>query len=575
MELEERPEEAVEVLLAQVSGRYLGKLVKSKVMVSKIGEIGAEIYAKLWKCPACNYSHEAGLNDDRVKCKECNKIMNCKGELKRDFKEIEVEEVLNNLDRQPERLRVKIIGKLLQTKKIEFIQPGDTIELKGYVEEEKVRQKLDRIILKYYILAETIEKNAVEEDESLTEDDIKQIQEIAKDKPIEKLRDSLAPNIYDYEKVKTALLLQMVRGPENMPNNRPRIHILLVGSPSSGKSKLAEAVHAKMPKSIYGSGENMSKAGLISSMEKDELSGRWGIRAGSICRANRNMLIIDELDKLNKEDRDGLHTPMEMGLVLVDKAGLHAQILADTSILGCCNPKNGKFDLSHMDSIQSQINLPEPLMTRFDLIWIIQDKIDKDRDEKIIRSLMVTNKVKPIISEKVFKKYIQYCSRLTPELTEDVEDTVVKIISELRQTYLKLPNKEGKSAITFRQAGGLIRLATAAAKLRLSPKVELCDLKLAEDLMLDALQSAGFGKDFNSFEYAALYGGTTNKKIALIDQIKNEIKNQILTGNKNEDNIKKKLLENKFPEKEVNKLFFTLRQEGTIIGRADNVSWFS
>jgi DNA replicative helicase MCM subunit Mcm2 (Cdc46/Mcm family) len=232
MKLEDTPEEAQEVLLAQVNGRLLGRLVKTKVMVSKVGELGAEIYAKKWNCQACSNDYELSLGEEPSKCKACGGKLYPNKELKRDFKEIEVEELLNNLERQPERMRVKIIDRLLLTKKIEFLRPGDVVEVVGEVCEERIKVKLDRVILRYYILAKKIDKSQEEEEEDLTEEDLKQIKELSKNNPIEKLRDSLAPHIHDYEKIKTALLLQLVRGPEIMPNVRPRIHVLLCGEAS-------------------------------------------------------------------------------------------------------------------------------------------------------------------------------------------------------------------------------------------------------------------------------------------------------------------------------------------------------
>lgn len=564
-----------ELSLAEVNGKYLDKLIKTKVMISKSSQINKEIYGNEWTCANCGDKFEEPLFSILEFCPNCKTRKLFKKELKRDFKEIEVEEILENLTRQPERLRARIVGRLLFTKKVETLQPGDIVELVAYVKEERVKSKLDRIILNYYLLIDEFNKSDIgQEDENINEEDLNQIKELSKNNPIDKLRDSLAPNIYDYDKIKTALLLQMVRGPESMENVRPTIHILLCGSASVAKSKLAENVHSKSPKSIYGSGENMSKAGLVATMEKDDLSGRWSIRAGTICRANKSLVIIDELDKLSKEDRDGLHTPMEMGKVLVDKAGIHASMNADTSILGCCNPKNGRFDLTHMDSIQSQINLPEPLMSRFDLIWIMQDFIDKEKDEKILRSLMSTKKKSGLVSDKLFKKYIKYASSLCPVINEEVQETLIEIVSNLRQRYKVMQDKSGKGTITFRQAGGLIRLSIASAKLRLSDKVELRDLKLAEELMLDALESAGFSRDFNQLEYAALYGGTTKKKMDLNERLKEEIRVLLSKGISTEEGIEKDLVL-KYSEKDVSRLMNQLRQEGTLVGKFDNLKWIS
>jgi replicative DNA helicase Mcm len=264
---------------------------------------------------------------------------------------------------------------------------------------------------------------------------------------------------------------------------------------------------------------------------------------------------------------------MEMGRVLIDKAGMHADVQADASILGCCNPKNGKFKTDLMESIQSQINLPEPLMTRFDLIYIMKDKVNKERDEKILRSLLTTNKIRSPVSDKLFKKYINFASKLEPSMTEEVQDTFVSIISDLRQVYQKMENKDDKSAISFRQAGALIRLAVASAKLRLSEKVELVDLKLAEDLMLDALESSGFARDFNAIEYAALYGGTTSRKIKLLDAIKLDIKEFVVGGIVDEEILRKRMNEKGVQDKDFYKVFNNLREEGTLYGKHNDLRW--
>lgn len=573
MEIPLTPVDVAEVNLANVSSRYSGKLVRSRVMVSKSSEIASEIYAIEWACKECRAITETPFSGTGY-CRDCNIPMRKQGEKIRDFKEIEVEEILGNLDRQPERMKCKIIGRMLTTKKIEFLQAGDVIDLTAYVESEKVKARMDRIILNYYLLAEELKLvNDEREEDPISPEDIEDIKKLALENPITKLRDSLAPNIQGYDNIKTALLLQMVRGSENLHNVRPTIHILLCGVASVSKSKLAEASHAKMPRSLYGSGENMSKAGLIASMEKDALSGRWGVRAGTICRANKSIVVIDELDKLNAEDRNGLHTPMEMRKVLVDKAGIKVELSADASILGCCNPKNGKFDLTHMDSIQSQINLPESLMSRFDLIFVMLDKIDQERDEKILRSLMSPGKARATINEKLFKKYIKYASRLEPVIQDDVQDTIVEIVTSLRQRYKSMTDKKDKTPITFRQAGGLIRLATASAKLRLSDKVEMVDLKLAEELTLDALESAGFGRDFNGVEYAALYGGTTKKKMDLMEMVKKDTADFIKAGVNSEETIKKHFLNQKVSEKDFEKVWYQLRKEGTVIGPPSSIKF--
>lgn len=568
-----------EISLADIRGKLLGKLIKTKVMVSKVGEINKECYGSTWECPKCGKVCEESLF---IKDKFCRhgqsriKMENV-GDLTRDFKEIEVEEMLDTLssERQPERKRAKIVGNLLEKKKIINLSPGTIVEITGYVVEERTKAKMDRLIFNYSILVETLNiKDIDEDDEILSEEDISKIKEMSKDNILEKLRDSLAPNIYDFENIKTSLLLQMVRGSNKLTNSRSRIHILLCGDPSTCKSKLAEAVHLKSPRSVYGSGEGMSKTGLTSVLEKDELSGRWGVRAGSICRANKSLMIIDEMDKLNEDDKNALNRPMESGIVTVDKVGIHADLPADTCVLGCCNPKKGTFNISHLDSIQSQLNLPAPLMTRFDLIYIIKDEVNLERDTKIWESMFSENEAKGPISTKMFKKYIKYASKIEPTITPEAKKYSIDLCNKLRQAHIKRQETEKKeSPFSFRQGGGIVRLAYASAKLRLSDKVEVCDFELAEKLTMDALKSLGFGNGLNGIEYNALYGGTTAKKQSLIDSVKSLVKNEISQNNRDEDEIKKKILSVGIPEKEFDKIWNQFRKEGTIIGSRTNISY--
>ena len=139
------------------------------------------------------------------------------------------------------------------------------------------------------------------------------------------------------------------------------------------------------------------------------------------------------------------------------------------------------------------------------------------------------SEIKGPISDRMFKKYIKYASKIEPSITPEAKKYSIDLGNKLRQAYLKRQNidpYDDESPFSFRQGGGIVRLAYASAKLRLSDKVEVCDFELAEEITMDSLSSLGFGNKLDGIEYNALYGGTTSKKQSLIDSISTLIKNK-------------------------------------------------
>jgi len=564
-------DEIFEVEIPDISSKLIGKKVHIKGMIAKSTEILNERYKTSYECGEC-YNQVSVKGTKPWMCFKCKAkgVMRKIDEMFRDFRDIEIEETLENIDRQPERIRIRILGDLLEKEEIKKIQIGQLIDLIGIVDKEKIKVKNDREIYSYYLLASVL--NIIDYSEKvkeMDEEDMVQIVELSKNNPLEMFSKCLAPNIFGYESIKKSIILQAIRGPETLKNVRPRIHILIVGEPATSKSKLAWEAHLKTPKSIYGSGDNMSSAGLSASVEKDELSGRWIARAGILCRANKSLVIIDEIDKLKSDDKKALHTPMEQGIIIVDKAGIHQVLNADCSILACCNPKKGSFDTSGYNAITEEVKLPEAIISRFDLIFYLRDEVDTIKDKKIIKSFF--EKEEEIIKTDLFKKYINFASKIEPEISEEVKKNLEELYEKLRASS-KYSNE---NKITARQAGGLIRLAVASAKIRLSSKVELKDLEIAEELMLDSLQSIGFARKLNSLDQASLYSNTTRKKMNVQTQLISLIKDLIISGNNTEKGLEESLLSKGFAMDLYKKVLDGLKRDGTILGNYNDLKWIN
>jgi replicative DNA helicase Mcm len=215
------------------------------------------------------------------------------------------------------------------------------------------------------------------EEIEISQDDEEMIMAMSRDPEIyENIRKSIAPSIYGYEDVKEALGLQLVSGFEkNLPDGariRGDIHILLVGDPGIAKSQLLRYMIKISPRGIYTSGKSSTSAGLTATAVKDELGdGRWTIEAGALVLADKGIAAIDEMDKMNNEDKSALHEAMEQQTISVAKAGVMATLKSRCSLLAAANPKLGRFD--KYEPIAPQINLTPALMSRFDLIFVLTD----------------------------------------------------------------------------------------------------------------------------------------------------------------------------------------------------------
>jgi DNA replicative helicase MCM subunit Mcm2 (Cdc46/Mcm family) len=229
-----------------------------------------------------------------------------------------------------------------------------------------------------------------EEDMELTEEDIDKIKEIARGNPLQLLAENVAPSIFGNEEIKKAIILQLAKGVKKQRGaggtyTRGDINILLSGDPGQAKSVMGKETVLRCPNGRYVSGTRSSGVGLCASLRKDELLGSWALEAGIIVLCSGSLVVVDELDKMDKEQLSSLYEPLETQTVTLNKAGISATLKAETSILAAANPIKGKFDIRQ--PLASQIDLPPPLLNRFDLIFILLDKVDEARDRESVQHL--------------------------------------------------------------------------------------------------------------------------------------------------------------------------------------------
>ena len=464
--------------IRRISSSEIGRMIHFTGIVTKASTVRQQIVEATYECQYCG--NEITSTAHITTCPKCEKkqlMLDLKRSTFEDVQFLVVQEETEALSsgRMP-----KSIDVVLKDDLVDAVKPGDRVLVSGIVGIKK-----DKSLYKLYVEANHIESltKGTEEIE-ISQRDEEVIRKVAKDPDlISKLIASVAPSIYGMDEVKEAILYMLVGGVTKVTPDgirlRGDINILLVGDPGTAKSQLLKYVATIAPKAVYTSGRGSTAAGLTVAVVKNEI-GEPYLEAGALVLADGGVCCIDEIDKMKSEDRVAMHEAMEQQTVSIAKAGIVATLNARCSILAAANPALGRY--MHNRPITENIKLPPTLLSRFDLIFIISDVPNKDRDEALSRHVIDVRAEKykaPYFSPEFIRKYIAYARRLRPSLS----DEACRKISEY---YLRLRGAmtpDSPIAITPRQLESLIRLAEARAKLFLRDKVTAEDAEAAIRLM--------------------------------------------------------------------------------------------
>ncbi|XP_022088153.1 DNA replication licensing factor mcm7-like [Acanthaster planci] len=372
-------------------------------------------------------------------------------------------------------------------------QPGDHIGVTGvYLPMLRVgfRQMAQGLLSETYMEAHHIVKmnKAAEEEMSLKELTDEEIQQIAEEDFYEKLACSIAPEIYGHEDVKKALLLLLVGGVDRNPKGmkiRGTINICLMGDPGVAKSQLLSYIDRLAPRSQYTTGRGSSGVGLTAAVMKDPITNEMVLEGGALVLADQGVCCIDEFDKMNETDRTAIHEVMEQQTISIAKAGIMTSLNARVSILAAANPAYGRYNPKK--SIEHNIQLPAALLSRFDLLWLIQDKPDRENDLRLAQHITYVHQHStqpPMqftpLNMNLMRRYIALCQTKTPAIPESLTDYITGAYVEMRK------EARGSKDTTFTSARTLLailRLSTALARLRLVDVVEKEDVNEAMRLM--------------------------------------------------------------------------------------------
>ncbi|XP_060524669.1 DNA replication licensing factor Mcm2 [Cylas formicarius] len=337
--------------------------------------------------------------------------------------------------------------------------------------------------------------------QSLTDDDISAIIKMSKDHRIaDRIIASIAPSIYGHDYIKRGLALSLFGGEPKNPGQKHKIrgdiNVLICGDPGTAKSQFLKFVEKIAPRAIFTTGQGASAVGLTAYIHKNPVSKEWTLEAGALVLADQGVCLIDEFDKMNDQDRTSIHEAMEQQSISISKAGIVTSLQARCSVIAAANPIGGRYDASM--TFAENVNLTDPILSRFDILCVVRDEVDPIQDEHLARFVVdshirhhpskkgddeETEMNEMQVPQEMLKKYIVYARQnIHPKLQNMNQDKVANIYSQLRQESLAT----GSLPITVRHIESIIRMSEAYARMHLREYVQEEDVNMAVRMVLES-----------------------------------------------------------------------------------------
>uniref|UniRef100_A0A671WC45 DNA replication licensing factor MCM2 n=1 Tax=Sparus aurata TaxID=8175 RepID=A0A671WC45_SPAAU len=497
---------------------HLNQLIRTSGVVSSCTGVLPQLGMVKYNCNKCNFVLGPFFQsqNQEVKpgsCPECQSLgpfeINMEETVYQNYQRITIQESPGKVaaGRLPRSKDAILLADL-----VDNCKPGDEIELTGIYHNNydgSLNMANGFPVFATVILANHITRRdegvAVAE---LTDEDVKAIVALSKDERIgERIFASMAPSIYGHEEIKRALALSLFGGEAKNPGGKHKvrgdINCLLCGDPGTAKSQFLKYVEKVASRAVFTTGQGASAVGLTAYVQRHPVSREWTLEAGALVLADRGVCLIDEFDKMNDADRTSIHEAMEQQSISISKAGIVTSLQARCTVIAASNPIGGRYDPSL--TFAENVDLTEPIVSRFDVLCVVRDTVDPVQDEMLAR-FVVGSHIKhhpsnkeagvaleevvlpntsdvPPIPQDLVRKYIIYAKeRVHPKLNQMDQDKVARIYSDLRKESMAT----GSIPITVRHIESMIRMAEAHAKMHLRDYVLEDDVNMAIRVMLES-----------------------------------------------------------------------------------------
>lgn len=502
----------------------VGKYITVKGQVNELTQVEPKPVNAVFRCKNCSTPQEI-LQDRKTfltpasDCEACDRgymgwELDDKATTYQDHQIIELAALPEDTaGGAPEKIKVEVTDGLTGQ-----VSAGDRIEVSGIVKTEKedLHTKQNPSARRPIYLDGWAIKSEQESFQEIEPTRIEEIKQLPKNGDVfNKLINSFAPHIHTDEHgdmQKLAILLSLFGGVQKQLDTgsqiRGNINVLLVGDGGTAKSQFLKTAEKLAPKSVIASGKGATAAGLTATAEQSNLTGEWSLKAGALVMANNGVACIDEFDKMTADARKSIHEALENQEVPVTKAGINTTLPAKTAVIAAANPENGEFD--RFGDLIDEVDMEQPLISRFDIIFGLEDEQDTERDTTIAETQYRVSAgdldVEPEIQYDLLREYIAYARRIEPEFASD------DVMKELVDYYVKLREKaEDGDEPGPRLNDSLRRFAQASARVRLSPEIETEDAERAINMLKFHIGQVGLDEHGN-ISGTQINGGTTSQQ---------------------------------------------------------------
>ncbi|KIH90440.1 minichromosome maintenance protein 2 [Sporothrix brasiliensis 5110] len=505
----------VHYTLRQLRQSHLNCLVRVSGVVTRRSGVFPQLKYVKFDCSKCGvtlgpFQQEANVEVKINYCQSCQSrgpfTLNSEKTVYRNYQKLTLQESPGTVPagRLPRHREVILLWDLIDRAK-----PGEEIEVTGTYLNNFDAQLNNRN--GFPVFATILEANNVVKAHDqlagfkMTEDDEQAIRKLARDPQIvDKIVQSMAPSIYGHDDIKTAVALSLFGGVAKVRKGahhvRGDINVLLLGDPGTAKSQVLKYVEKTAHRAVFATGQGASAVGLTASVRRDPLTSEWTLEGGALVLADKGTCLIDEFDKMNDQDRTSIHEAMEQQTISISKAGIVTTLQARCGIIAAANPIGSRYNATI--PFAANVELTEPILSRFDILCVVRDTVDPEEDERLARfivnshsrshpaiepdsmqantsqddqtqktaqgspsSTSVSKTPDNQIPQDLLRKYILYArERCSPKLYNMDEDKVARLFADMRRESLAT----GAYPITVRHLEAIIRISEAFCRMRLS-----------------------------------------------------------------------------------------------------------
>jgi len=431
-------------------------------------EADLQLYGEITLPASC-----PGKQEGKVKTRRCRgSVFEESTELTlwKDYREVKVQESFGSVapGRVPQSIWVLLAGNLANC-----CSPGDEVTVTG------------PLLLRWGSLQRDkpcdvqlcLQAFTVENDEDKVQRTSQEV-EVCPGFGLEMLHCFASP-LLGLDHIKLGLLLCAVGGVKEDVKGmklRGHCHALIVGEPGTGKSSLLQSAAQLKARSVFTNALGTSKAGLTLSAVKE--GGEWMLEAGALVLSDCGICCIDDFSLFPKEDRADIFEAMEHQTMSVAKAGMVCQVKTRTTVIAACRPVGGRID--SFKDLEENTGLSTPLLSRFDLVFILNDSREAELDE--IRADFILNRMWTDSNPAALRSLV--------DQVKDLEVALSESVLSLIRTYYEYARLRLEQ-LTVRHLESLLRLVQAHAKL--CGRLEACELDALSVLILMESTARGCG----------------------------------------------------------------------------------